>query len=140
MSVESGASGGDRIARVGSGLGCGAGTSPFGSIQNLGFGAANQWNLGLSLQQNLFTGGRVTAQYRAAAAGKRSGTIGFTAAKAQLTLDVTTADLDAQLADQPVRLDERPPAAVNHNAHTTAVTQPGGRAQCDIADHAPARH
>src|SRR5450755_4157795 len=89
-----------RLALLESALGCGAGSNPFGSLQNLGFGAANQWNLGLSLQQNVFTGGRVTAQYRAANAGKRSAAIGLTAAKAQLTLDVTQAYYDAQLDDQ----------------------------------------
>jgi outer membrane protein len=89
-----------RLTLLESALGCGAGSNPFGSLQNLGFGAANQWNLGLSLQQNVFTGGRVTAQYRAANAGKRSAAIGLTAAKAQLTLDVTQAYYDAQLDDQ----------------------------------------
>jgi outer membrane protein len=89
-----------RLTLLESALGCGAGSNPFGSLQNLGFGAANQWNLGLSLQQNVYTGGRVTAQYHAANAGKRSAAIGLTAAKAQLTLDVTQAYYDAQLADQ----------------------------------------
>jgi outer membrane protein TolC len=89
-----------RLTLLESALGCGAGSNPFGSLQNLGFGAANQWNLGLSLQQNVFTGGRVTAQYRAANAGKRSAAIGLTAAKAQLMLDVTQAYYDAQLDDQ----------------------------------------
>lgn len=89
-----------RLTLLESALGCGTGSNPFGSLQNLGFGAANQWNLGLSLQQNVFTGGRVTAQYRAANAGKRSAAIGLSAAKAQLTLDVTQAYYDAQLADQ----------------------------------------
>ena len=89
-----------RLTLLESALGCGTGSNPFGSLQNLGFGAANQWNLGLSLQQNVYTGGRVTAQYRAANAGKRSAAIGLSAAKAQLTLDVTQAYYDAQLADQ----------------------------------------
>ena len=93
-----------RLNLLESALGCGAGSNPFGSLQNLGFGAANQWNLGLSLQQNVFTGGRVTAQYRAANAGKRSAAIGLTAAKAQLTLDVTQAYYDAQLADRLVTI------------------------------------
>ncbi len=93
-----------RLALLESALGCGTGSSPFGSLQNLGFGAANQWNLGLSLQQNVFTGGRVAAQYRAANAGKRSALIGLTAAKAQLTLDVTQAYYDAQLTDQLARI------------------------------------
>ena len=98
--VDPSASVNSRLTLLESALGCGAGSNPFGSLQNLGFGAANQWNLGLSLQQNVFTGGRVTAQYRAANAGKRSAAIGLTAAKAQLTLDVTQAYYDAQLADQ----------------------------------------
>jgi outer membrane protein TolC len=98
--VDPSASVDSRLTLLESALGCGAGSNPFGSLQNLGFGAANQWNLGLSLQQNVYTGGRVTAQYRAANAGKRSATIGLTAAKAQLTLDVTQAYYDAQLADQ----------------------------------------
>jgi outer membrane protein TolC len=98
--VDPSASVDSRLTLLESALGCGAGSNPFGSLQNLGFGAANQWNLGLSLQQNVYTGGRVTAQYRAANAGKRSAAIGLSAAKAQLTLDVTQAYYDAQLADQ----------------------------------------
>ena len=73
--VDPNASVNQRLTLLESALGCGAGSSPFGSLQNLGFGAANQWNLCLSLQQNVFTGGRVTAQYRAANAGRRSATI-----------------------------------------------------------------
>ena len=72
FAVDPNASVNQRLTLLESALGCGAGTNPFGSIQNLGFGAENQWNLGLSLQQNVFTGGRVTAQYRAAGAGQRS--------------------------------------------------------------------
>ena len=102
--VDPNASVNQRLTLLESALGCGAGSNPFGSIQNLGFGAANQWNLGLSLQQSVFSGGRVTAQYRAANAGKRSATIGLTAAKAQLTLDVTQAYYDAQLADRLVTI------------------------------------
>jgi outer membrane protein TolC len=112
-----------RLTLLESALGCGAGSNPFGSLQNLGFGAANQWNLGLSLQQNVFTGGRVTAQYRAASAGRRSATIGFTAAKAQLTLDVTQAYYDAQLADQLVLI----AAATLAQADTTLAQTKLGR-------------
>jgi outer membrane protein len=112
-----------RLNLLESALGCGAGTNPFGSLQNLGFGAANQWNLGLSLQQNVFTGGRVTAQYRAANAGKRSAAIGLTAAKAQLTLDVTQAYYDAQLADRLVTI----AAATLSQADTTLAQTKLGR-------------
>jgi outer membrane protein len=112
-----------RLNLLESALGCGPGSNPFGSLQNLGFGAANQWNLGLSLQQNLFTGGRVTAQYRAANAGKRSAAIGLTAAKAQLTLDVTQAYYDAQLADRLVTI----AAATLSQADTTLAQTKLGR-------------
>ncbi|MEP7065197.1 MAG: TolC family protein [Gemmatimonadota bacterium] len=112
-----------RLSVLESALGCGAGSSPFGSIQNLGFGAANQWNLGLSLQQNVFSGGRVTAQYRAANAGRRSATIGLTAARAQLTLDVAQAYYNAQLADQLVLI----AAATLSQADTTLAQTKLGR-------------
>ena len=112
-----------RLSLLESALGCGSGTNPFGSLQNLGFGAANQWNLGLSLQQNVFTGGRVTAQFRAANAGKRSALIGLTAAKAQLMLDVTQAYYDAQLADRLVAI----AAATLSQADTTLAQTKLGR-------------
>ena len=103
--VDSSASVNARLGLLESALGCTpGGNSGFGSLQNLGFGAANQWNLGLSLSQNLFTGGRITAQYRSANASRRSAAIGLTAAHAQLTLDVTQAYYDAQLADQLVTI------------------------------------
>jgi outer membrane protein TolC len=133
FSVDTTASVDARLKLLESALGCGAGSNPFGSLQNLGFGAANQWNLGLSLQQNVFTGGRVTAQYRAANAGKRSAIIGLTAAQAQLTLDVTQAYYDAQLADQLVAI----AAATLSQADTTlALTklsrQVGNAAEFDL--------
>lgn len=112
-----------RLTLLESALGCGPGSNSLGSLENLGFGAANQWNLGLSLQQNVFTGGRVTAQYRAANAGKRSATIGLTAAKAQLTLDVTQAYYDAQLADRLVAI----AAATLSQADTTLAQTKLGR-------------
>ncbi len=123
FAVDPNASVNQRLSLLESALGCGAGTNPFGSLQNLGFGAANQWNLGLSLQQNVFTGGRVTAQYRAAGAGQRSAAIGLTAAKAQLTLDVTQAYYDAQLADRLVLI----AAATLSQADTTLAQTKLGR-------------
>jgi outer membrane protein len=131
--VDPNASVNQRLTLLESALGCGAGSNPFGSLQNLGFGAANQWNLGLSLQQNLFTGGRVTAQYRAANAGRRSALIGLTAAKAQLTLDVTQAYYDAQLTDRLVVI----AAATLSQADTTLAQtklsrQVGNAAEFDL--------
>ena len=130
--VDSTASDNARLGLLESALGCSAGGG-FGSLQNLGFGAANQWNLGLSLSQNLFTGGRITAQYRSANAARRSATIGLTAAHAQLTLDVTQAYYDAQLADQLVTI----AAATLSQADTTLAQtklsrQVGNAAEFDL--------
>jgi outer membrane protein TolC len=75
--------------------------NPFGGLfSNLPFGRPNQWNLGLSLSQNLFTGGRVGAQNRIASAGKRSAEIALASTSAQLVLDVTEAYYDASLSEQ----------------------------------------
>ena len=132
--VDSSASVNARLGLLESALGCTPGGSgPFGSLQNLGFGAANQWNLGLSLSQNLFTGGRITAQYRSANAARRSATIGLTAAHAQLTLDVTQAYYDAQLADRLVTI----AAATLSQADTTLAQtklsrQVGNAAEFDL--------
>src|SRR2546421_6390234 len=68
-------------------------------FKNLPFGRENQWQLGLNLSQNIFTGGRLTAQTDAAEARKHSADIDLTAAEAQLALNVTQSYYDAVLAD-----------------------------------------
>jgi outer membrane protein TolC len=69
-------------------------------FSKVGFGSKNQYQLGLTGSVNLFTGGRVTAQNAAAAAGRRSAGIELTAQRAQLRLDVAQAYYDAALADR----------------------------------------
>nr|MBA3406176.1 TolC family protein [Gemmatimonadaceae bacterium] len=54
--------------------------------------------------QNLFTGGRVSAQNEAAAAARRSADIELTAQRAQIVLDITQAYYDAALADRLVTI------------------------------------
>ncbi len=121
--VDTSASVNARLGLLEQALGCSGSNNIFGSFQNLGFGAANQWNLGLSLSQNVFTGGRITAQYRSANAGRRSAAIGLTAAQAQLLLDVTQAYYDAQLADRLVSIAQ----ATLTQAETTLVQTRLGR-------------
>ncbi len=70
----------------------------------LPFGRANTYNLGLSLSQTLFAGGRIAGQTASADAGHRSAALGVTAAEAQLTLDVVSAYYDAVLADQQLNI------------------------------------
>ncbi len=96
----------ERLAGLEDASRCGLGGNPFSSFGSLGFGAKNQYNLGLSFSQNLFAGGRIAAQNAVADAGRRSADIEFTAQRAQLRLDVTQAYFDAALADRLVALAE----------------------------------
>ena len=85
---------------------CALGGNPFSSFGSLGFGAKNQYNLGLSFAQNLFAGGRIVAQNQIADAGRRTADIELTAQQAQIELDVTQAYFDAALGDRLVALAE----------------------------------
>ena len=96
----------ERLAGLEDASRCSLGQNPFSSFGNLGFGAKNQYNLGLSFSQNLFTGGRVSAQNDVANSGRRSAEIELAAQRAQLRLDVTQAYFDAALADRLVALAE----------------------------------
>jgi outer membrane protein TolC len=70
----------------------------------VGFGAKNQYTLGLSFSQSVFSGGRNSGQNAAAFAGRRSAEVELTAQRAQLALDVTQAYFDAVLADRLVEI------------------------------------
>ncbi len=65
-----------------------------------GFGAANQYQLGFAASLNLYTGGRVQAQNRLAAAGLRTADLELRSQRAQLALNVSQAFLDAVLAER----------------------------------------
>ena len=75
-------------------------------FSSVGFGAENQWALGLQFSQNLFTGGRASGQRIAANAGRRAADIEVTAQRAQLILDVTQAYYNAVLAQRLVEIAE----------------------------------
>ena len=96
----------DRLAGLENSSRCALGGNPFSSFGSLGFGAKNQYNLGLAFSQNLFAGGRISAQNAVANAGRRSADIELTAQRAQIRLDVTQAYFDAALADRLVALAE----------------------------------
>jgi len=96
----------DRLAGLEDANRCALGGNPFASFGDLGFGAKNQYNLGLAFSQNLFAGGRISAQNAVANAGRRSAEIELSAQRAQLRLDVTQAYFDAALADKLVTLAE----------------------------------
>ena len=96
----------ERLAGLEDANRCALGGNPFSSFGSLGFGAKNQYNLGLTFSQNLFAGGRIVAQNRAANAVRRFADIELAAQRAQLQLDVTEAYFDAALGDRLVALAE----------------------------------
>ncbi|HET7321625.1 MAG TPA: TolC family protein, partial [Longimicrobiaceae bacterium] len=102
----------------------------FGGLDfgNLGFGAKNSYNFGLSFSQAIYTGGRVPAQTRAAKASKTAAEIGLTAAQAQVRLDVAQAYYDAELADQMVAIAEASLAQAEATLQQAQTKQTAGAA------------
>ncbi len=96
---------GERLDSLESAVECASNSNPFSGLANdLPFGRENTYRIGLSFSQNLFTGGRVSGQARAADAEVRSAKLGLTSAQAQLLLDVTEAYYDAALGDRLVAI------------------------------------
>ncbi|HEV8215570.1 MAG TPA: TolC family protein, partial [Gemmatimonadaceae bacterium] len=95
-----------RAAALAQAASCSSGSSSSGGfdLSRTSFGAKNQWNLGLTFSQNVFTGGRISAQNSAANAQLRSANVEVTSQKAQAALDITQAYFDALLADQLVAI------------------------------------
>ena len=99
----------------------------------VGFGSPNQYQLGLTGSYNLFTGGRTTAQYAAAAAGRRSAGVEVTAQRAQLQLDVASAYYDAALADRLVDIaDSSLTQTEEALRQTTLARQVGNQSEFDL--------
>jgi outer membrane protein len=90
------------------------GTSSGGGadFSSVGFGALNQWMVGLQFSQNVFTGGRATGQRKAANAARTAANIELTAQRAQNILDVTQAYYNTVLA---ARLSEIAESALSWN-------------------------
>jgi outer membrane protein TolC len=78
----------------------------FAGLGDLPFGQKNQYNLGLDVSQQVYSGGRVGALNSIASAGRRSAEIELTASRAQLRLSVTEAYFDAALTDRLVQIAE----------------------------------
>src|SRR3954469_8427296 len=73
-------------------------------FSSAGFGARNQWALGLNAGWNVYSGGRISGLNRAAVAQERSATIEVEAQRAQTKLDVAQAYFDAALTDRLVTI------------------------------------
>ena len=92
-------------------------------FSRVGFGARNSWTLGLSVSQTVFSGGRVSGQNVAAAAGRRAAEVELTSQRAQLALDVTQAYFDAVLADRLVAIADTTLAQTDELLRQTTVAR-----------------
>ena len=135
----------ERLAGLEDASRCAIGGNPFSSFGSLGFGAKNQYNVGLAFSQSLFTGGRISGQNAVANSGRRSAEIELTAQRAQLRLDVTQAYFDAALADRLVALAESSAAQTDKVLRQTQLARTVGnvsefellRAQVSSANQRP---
>lgn len=75
-------------------------------FEDLPFGRSNTWRISLALSQNLYSGGRLSAQASVASAGREAASLGVTTARGQLLFDVTQAYYDVALSDSLVRIAE----------------------------------
>jgi outer membrane protein TolC len=95
----------ERLDSLEAAVECASNADPFAGLgDDLPFGRENTYRVGLSFSQTLFSGGRVAGQTQSADANLRSATLGLTAARAQLLLDVTQAYYDAVLGDRLVTI------------------------------------
>src|SRR5438874_3127718 len=111
---------------------CQAATGGF-NFSSVGFGAPNSWTAGINFSQNVFAGGRISAQYQAANASVNAATIEIAAQRAQLALDVTQAYYDAALADRLVSIQEAALSQTDEVLRQTRVArQVGNQAEFDL--------
>ncbi len=123
-----------RLAALAQSSSCQSSTSALGfDLSNTSFGAKNQWTVGLNFSQNVYTGGRITAQADAANAQLSSANIEVSAQRAQSALDVTSAYYDAALADQLVAIADSSVAQTEVVlAQTRVARQVGNAAEYDL--------
>ncbi len=97
------------------------------------FAAPNTVILGVTLSQNLFTAGRVSAAVEGATAARTSADIGLDAARAQVTLDVAQAYFNAVASDKLVEIEDSTLAQAERTLQQTTVSrQVGSAAEFDL--------
>jgi outer membrane protein TolC len=112
--LNPGASLGERVAEIERALDeCPPAAPLFGSTDDdadadraLPFGRANTYRLNLTFSQNVYTGGRLTAEGARARLGRANAGLTLASARAQLALDVAQAYFDALLSDRLVTIAE----------------------------------
>lgn len=128
LSVNPAASLTDRVSELERAYDCQPASSPFGDgSSDLPFGQDNAYRLNLTLSQSLFTGGRLPAQERQAALGRRTADLGLTSTRAQVSYDVSQAYYDAALSDRLVAIAEETLAQANRTYEQTRAQREAGR-------------
>jgi outer membrane protein TolC/AcrR family transcriptional regulator len=104
----------------------------FGDITKI-FAAPNTVTLGLTLQQNLFTAGKLTASTKSAEASRTVADIGLLSARAQLALTVAQAYYDAVASEQLVQIADSTLAQTERTLQQTEISrQVGSSAEFDL--------
>ena len=112
-----------------------SGSSSSSSVGNISkiFAAPNTVTLGLSLSQNLFTAGKLTASTKSAEASRAVADIGLLSARAQLALTVAQAYYDAVASEQLVQIADSTLAQTERTLQQTTVSrQVGSSAEFDL--------
>jgi outer membrane protein TolC len=117
---------GDRLAELERAGACGGWGSSF-NFAELPFGQKNNYQLGFTLAQPLYTGGRVAAARRQAQSFSQAARLTTTATAAQLQFDVARAYYDAALADRLVMIAEQVFAQSSANYDQTRLAFEAGR-------------
>jgi outer membrane protein len=107
----------------------------FGGLDfsQLGFGAPNTWNAGLSFNWLLFTGGRIRSQVRATQSAREIAQTAVSSSEARVRLEVTQAYFDAQLATELVTISAATLAASDETLRLTEIREEAGaQAEFDV--------
>ncbi|HEX5439114.1 MAG TPA: TolC family protein [Gemmatimonadaceae bacterium] len=104
------------------------GGNPFTGIRNLPFGQANAYQLGLTVTQNVFAGGRIDAQIHEANAARQTAEVNLASARAQLVISVASAYYDAVLSDQLVAIADSTLAQDDRTLSQTRLAEQVGNA------------
>lgn len=95
--------------------------------RTLPFGRPNTYRVNLAFSQNVYTGGRLTAQRAQARLGRASAGISLGTTRAQLSLDVAEAFFEAALSDRLVTIAEATLAQAERTADQVAQQRQAGR-------------
>jgi outer membrane protein TolC len=95
--------------------------------QTLPFGRPNTYRVNFAFSQNVYTGGRLTAQRTQARLGRASAGLSLSTTRAQLMLDVAEAFFEAALSDRLVVIAEATLAQAERTADQVAQQRQAGR-------------